>query len=151
MDKNTETIKEITKKVLAIMGFAAEVEVVDEDGGTVARINSIEAGFLIGQGGENLFALQHLIRLMTTKELKEEKVNFSLDINDYRKHQVEILKDFVLEKANRVAQEMKSFSFQPMSSFERRVAHLTLQGRQDVVCESEGEGEERHIVIRPAS
>jgi len=36
-----------------------------------------------------------------------------------------------------------------MSSYERRIIHLTLSNYQGIICQSEGEGEERHIVIKP--
>ena len=76
-------------------------------------------------------------------------MGFASDINDYRRHRAEILKDFAVEKANRVAQEKRNFSFQPMTSYERRIIHLALKEKQGVICESEGIGSERHIVLKP--
>jgi spoIIIJ-associated protein len=37
-----------------------------------------------------------------------------------------------------------------MSSFDRRIVHIELQQRNDVLVESIGEGEERRIIIKPA-
>lgn len=151
MNEKLITIKNIAQELLSKMGFQeAAVEILNDLEGMVVCINAPEGGLLIGQGGEALFSLQQLIRMMVFKEFKGEMINFSLDINDYRRHQIEILKDFAIEKANRVAQEKRSFSFQPMSAYERRIVHLVLKERQGVVCESEGMGRERHIVIWPA-
>jgi spoIIIJ-associated protein len=61
-----------------------------------------------------------------------------------------MLKDIAMDRADLVVKERRSFSFEPMSSYERRVIHMVLGGRYDVICESEGEGAERHIVIKPA-
>ena len=38
----------------------------------------------------------------------------------------------------------------PMNGFERRVIHLALSERQDVITESRGIGEERRVVVKPA-
>jgi len=36
-----------------------------------------------------------------------------------------------------------------MSSYERRICHMIVAEINGVVSESEGEGEERHVVIKP--
>ena len=51
--------------------------------------------------------------------------------------------------ADEAANSGKEKALSPMSSFERRIIHLALQGRQDVVSESRGEGRERRVVIAP--
>lgn len=151
MNDKLSTIKEITEKLLTIMGFEAEIAISEEAEGLVANINCSEGGLLIGQGGESLAGLSHLIKLIASKKLKDDFVSFSVDVNDYRRQKVNDLKEFVIEKANRTAQEGKIHSLSPMTSYERRIVHLTLQNRQDVICGSEGEGMERHIVIKPAA
>ena len=37
----------------------------------------------------------------------------------------------------------------PMSPFDRRIVHLTLENEKKVVTESEGTGSRRQVVIRP--
>lgn len=158
MEKITK-IKKITEGLLGITGLQGEVEVKEDlEGKSIAiDISSADAAFLIGQGGANLFALQHLIRLMARKQLSEggaelsEMANIVLDINNYRKDRAETIKDLAFDKADRAMRENRPISLFPMSSYERRVVHLALGGRADVFCQSEGEGEERHIVIRPLS
>lgn len=149
-NEKAEEIKETVSQLLEIMGFEAKVEASEDEPGTLnIAITAEEGGSLIGQGGVSLFALQHIIRLLAAKKLGEETKSIVLDVNDYRKGRVEILKEFISEKANQVVREQREFSFEPMTPYERRIAHVLLGERQDVVCESEGEGETRHIVIRP--
>lgn len=131
------------------MGFEAEVVFLEKAEGLIVNINCLEGGLLIGQGGESLEGLSHLIKLIVSKKLKDEFVSFSVDVNDYRCQRIEILKEFAVEKANKAAQEGKDCSLSPMSSYERRIVHLALQERKDVACVSEGEGLGRHIVIKP--
>lgn len=149
MNEQLKIIEEIVKNLLNIMGFESEVFVREEAEGVVAHINCQEGGLLIGQGGESLAGLSHLIKLITSKKLKENFVSFSVDVNDYYRQKTEILKEFVIEKASKAAREGRPCPLLPMSSYERRIVHLALQDRKDVVCESEGEGRDRHIVIRP--
>ncbi|KKR03917.1 MAG: Single-stranded nucleic acid binding R3H domain-containing protein [Parcubacteria group bacterium GW2011_GWF2_39_13b] len=150
MNDKLSAIKEIVEKLLSIMEFEAEVFIAEEDEGLVVNINCLEGGLLIGQGGESLSGLSHLIKLIAAKKLKDEFVSFSVDVNDYRRQRAEILKEFVAEKANRAALDNKNYALAPMTSYERRVVHMALQNRKDIICESEGEGAERHIVIKPA-
>ena len=150
MEEKLTTIKNTTQDLLAKMGFGKmAVEIINNPEGIVVCVNAPDGGLLIGQGGETLIALQHLVRLLSSKKNKDETISFSLDINDYRRHRTEILKDFAVEKANSVAKEKRSFYFQPMTSYERRIIHLALKDRQDIICESEGMGAERHIVLKP--
>lgn len=149
MNNKLEKIKEITQKLLLIIGIGAEVEIFEKAEGAIVNIICEEAGLLIGPNGESLVALQHLVKLIFSKE-SEERINFSLDVNNYQQNKIEILKDFAADRADRVSQERRSISLRPMSSYERRVIHLSLQNRKDVICESEGLGPDRHIVIKPA-
>jgi spoIIIJ-associated protein len=150
MDKASETIKQKTEELLNIMGFAAVAKIDGtHDDSVSVNIACDEGGILIGQGGENLLALQHIIRLLVFKELGEEAKKFVIDVNGYRQGKVEMLRDMALDRADMVAKERRSFSFSPMSSYERRIIHMALEGKNEIACESEGDGVERHIVIKP--
>lgn len=107
-----------------------------------------EPQILIGQGGQTLFEIQRLLRTVLDKKLK--KVFFlNLDINDYKKKKVEYLKDMAKELADQVALTKEKKALAPMSSYERRVVHAELSQRTDVITESQGDGFDRHIVIKP--
>ncbi|MBI4836862.1 MAG: hypothetical protein HY813_00430 [Candidatus Portnoybacteria bacterium] len=154
MDKLTSILKDTTEEVLRIIGFEGEVKIGSEQDGTpLVSIYAPEGGALIGQGGTNLAALQHLIRLIVAKKTQAEDAletkRFILDINCYRKDRADVLKDFIMDKADEAIRSRRVVSLSPMSSYERRIAHLTLKDNPSILCQSEGEGEERHIVINP--
>jgi len=152
MNNSTETIKEIIEKLLEIMGFSAIVEMKNkEPENIVANIVSSEASYLIGHKGSNLYALQHLARLAVSRKLGENYKDFILDVNGYRKDRAEIIKELALSKAEQATREKRDIIFQPMSPYERRIVHVVLADNRNIICESEGEGEERHIVIKPAA
>ena len=55
----------------------------------------------------------------------------------------------VKELSQKVLDTGKEVSMTSMSSYERRLCHMAAQEIEGVVSESEGEGEMRHIVIKP--
>ena len=148
MDK-TKIIENTIKELLEVMKFNGQV-VVDEPeiDNILVNIQTEEAGFLIGQDGANLDALQHLSRILVNKKNKES-IPFVLDVNDYRKHRIELLKDLAKNIAQQALTEKVSLTLQPMSAYERRVIHLALINQSQISTESIGQEPERRIVIRP--
>ena len=107
-----------------------------------------EPQILIGQQGQTLFEIQRLLRTILNRKL--QKVFYlNLDINEYKKKKMEYLKDLAKSVADNVFLNKKEESLQPMSAYERRIIHSSLSQRTDVLVESEGDGLERHIVIKP--
>ncbi|HIT49541.1 MAG TPA: single-stranded DNA-binding protein [Candidatus Pelethenecus faecipullorum] len=112
------------------------------------NIDSNENPLLIGIKGKTLEALQVLIRNLISTYTKE-KIVTSLDIGAYksnRTHQLEIL---ATKTAKEVAKTKIAVKLDPMNSYERRIIHEKLSDWRDVYTESEGEKEERAIVIKP--
>lgn len=106
-----------------------------------------EPQILIGQGGQTLFEIQRLLRNILNRKL--QKVFYlNLDINEYKKKKIEYLKDMAKDLADQVALNKEEKVLMPMSAYERRVIHSELSRRTDVITESQGEGLERHIVIK---
>lgn len=148
-ENNLAKIKESIEEILRIIGFEGEV-VVDERQESLIRINikNDQARYLIGRNGENLMALQHLLRAMASRQLIAG--GFTVDINDYQRNRLDELKEIALSLADEVVRRQDSRSLAPMNSYERRIVHVALANFNGVVTDSEGEGEERRIVIKPA-
>ena len=73
----------------------------------------------------------------------------TLDIGSYRANRIHQLEILATKTAKSVAKTKIAVKLDPMNSFERRVIHEKLSDWRDVYTESEGEGEERAIVIKP--
>ena len=67
-----------------------------------------------------------------------------------KKNKESYLRDVAQSVADEVARTRQEKELPYTSSFDRRIVHMELAGRKDVIAESVGEGEERRIVIRPA-
>jgi len=145
-DKNLSKIKEAVQKILDIIGFEGEVF---EDGQEIKiKIINDEARYLIGRSGENLGALQHLLRSIAAKQ--QIVGNFLVDVNDYQKNRLEELREAAMLLADEVVRCQSERRLPPMNSYERRIVHMALKGVEGIATESEGDGEERRIVVRPA-
>lgn len=103
---------------------------------------------LIGFRGRNLASIQLILGLMVKNKFGEW-IRVLLDVNNYRQGQKERLTNMVLGLAEKAKATSKPVVMANMSSYERRLCHMALQGIGGVVGESEGEGEERHLVIKP--
>jgi spoIIIJ-associated protein len=107
-----------------------------------------EPQILIGQGGQTLLEVQRLLKMVLNKNL-QQAFYLNLDINDYKKKKVEYLKDLARSLADQVSLTKEEKILAPMSSYERRIIHAELSQRADVATESQGDGFDRHIIIKP--
>ena len=165
----SEDIKNEVKTLLEKMGFGEEIESVGIHEGATSRISlklrrtqeenpegenlswnqrAPLSSMLIGERGNNLIALEHLIKKLLQKRYGEEK-KFSLDINDYRMRRLEDLKQDVKAAAKEVRLYKKEVPLRPMSSFEQRIVHLLLAEYPDIATESIGQEPDRRVVIKP--
>lgn len=145
------TIEEIVQKTLQPLGFEGRIEVFRAGQGFTVGVRAEDAGTLIGKGGENLRALQHLLLLMISKSLDHPfgPGEFSLDINDYKKERESYLVSLAKNVAYEVRETKHERELEPMPASERRVVHLTLASIDGVFTESVGEKKKRRIVVRP--
>lgn len=150
MSNKLSQIKDIIEELLRQMDFSGEVVMDDQDPDFLrANIKSPEAAYLIGRGGEVLLALQEIIRSAVAKKISEP-VRFIVDVNDYRQSRFVLLKEMAQRAAQEVQETGQEQWLAPMNSYERRVVHLALKEMSGIKSESDGLGEERRIVIRPA-
>lgn len=103
---------------------------------------------LIGRRGETLDGLQYLIRLLVAKELGHY-LHVVLDVDGYKAHRAQTLKQLALRMAERVADTRKPAALEPMPANERRIVHLALRDHKQVRTESVGLGENRKVTIIP--
>ncbi|HEY4477165.1 MAG TPA: R3H domain-containing nucleic acid-binding protein, partial [Candidatus Paceibacterota bacterium] len=117
----------------------------------IYSIRTNDAALLIGEDGQNLLALNHLLRRVIERKIEGVEAKFLIDVNDYRRRRFDELKDQARMSAQRVRYFKKEVTLEPMNAFERRIVHLALQEYPDISTESTGEGSSRRVVIRPLS
>ena len=149
MEPEEQKIKELVETVLAKMGVRGEVNILETTENVQFQIKTPEAGLLIGEGGENLIALNHLLKRMAQTQLGRDKIQFAIDVNDYQRQRAEELRDLARLSAQRVRYFRKEIELKPMSSYERRIVHAALTEYPDITTQSVGEGPNRRVVIKP--
>jgi len=142
-------IKEITDEFFKKMTFEVEIEILPQkDLALPINLKLKEPQILIGEGGQTLFEIQHLLKAILKRKISEPFF-IDLDISGYKKKKIEYLKELAKNIADEVALTKKEKQLTPMPAYERRIIHLELADRSDVTTESIGREPERRVVIRP--
>lgn len=116
--------------------------------GWLAEIKTDIPEILIGERGQTLFEIQMLLARIMKKQIDQD-IKFEVDINQYKQSKNNYLKQMATEIADRVALLKREEPLPAMNSYERRVVHVELALREDIITESIGEGEERRVVVKP--
>jgi len=147
-----ENIKEIIKDFFLKAGFEVMVEgnCINRENEDVLEINikTSEAQNLIGKQGLVLADIQLLLRKVIKKKTEKE-FYLSLDVDGYKKNKESYLRNIAQSIADEVSRTRQEKELPYTSSFDRRIVHMELADRKDVLTESIGEGEERRIIIKP--
>jgi spoIIIJ-associated protein len=154
MDKGMEGSIQFAKKyledILSFFGLNVDVYATTEDN-EVIELNVPSThlnGFLIGNRGETMRSMQFLISMaLKTGEYELERVN--VDIADYKKQRAHRLEERAQEWLEEVKNSGEPKHLPPMNAADRRTIHR-LAGEHGLETVSEGEGRDRHIVLKPA-
>jgi len=151
--KRNEKILKFTCELLEKMNFEVEkafVEDMDgEENQVLVGITVNNPAGLIGFRGRNLASIQFVLSLIIRSQIGEG-IRVLLDVNNYRGEQKIRLENMAKSLAEKVLSSGKPVEMANMSSYERRVCHMTLAEIEGITSDSEGEEEERHIVIKKA-
>ena len=148
MEESIQYAKKYLEDILSFFGLNTDVYATTNDN-QVIELNVPSThlnGFLIGQKGDTMRAMQQII----SNALKNQNYAYNrvvVDIADYKKQRA----DRLAEKAKAWIESVKSsnedYSLQPMSPADRRVVHQVVADH-GLTTESIGEGRERHIIIK---
>ena len=144
-----QLVSELIDYFLGAMGVVADTYIREDEEGTMTfEIDGPDAGLLIGRRGETLQSLQFIVRMVTNRQLGR-KAHVVIDVEDYRERRVQMLRRLARRTAGRVGSSGREYSLEPMSPAERRIVHMSLAAHDEVRTESEGEGNQRRVVIFP--
>ena len=141
--------KEILETILERVQEQATVSVHQEDDRISLRIETEDAGLLIGKQGQTLDALQYLVTKMLAKKSRR-KVRITIDVEAYRARHNEALAHLAQKYGEKVKKSGRPIILSPMNPYDRRIVHMALQGDKEVKTMSRGEGLYKKVVISPA-
>lgn len=138
--------------VLERMGISADIDIKDDNDRTTLEIQTADTELVIGRRGVVIDALQHLVNKAVFKERGTEKGKpLVVDAGGFRDKQVERLRGIAQKMAAQALETKRIVELQPMSAHDRRIVHMAIAEMQGLSSRSEGEGEDRHILLVPAS
>ena len=146
--ESLDVIGRAVREFLSKLGVDENIKIEGKQDGEVSvDVLLQEPQLLIGERGQTMFEIQHILKALLRKKMGEP-VQLAFDINDYQKNKEQYLRELARTTADEVALLKKDKELPPMMSSERRIIHMELAERQDVVSESVGDGPERHVVIK---
>lgn len=145
------SIRDILSNMLRLMNLNyKDINTAMLTGRLMVNIKSDDSRLIIGKNGQTLDALEHILNLMLNKN-ENTRTKVTLDTEGYRQQQEGRLQNIALKVAAQVKRTGKIHRFDPMSSRERRLIHISLKSDQDIETISEGEGIYRKVVVKPAN
>ncbi len=125
-------------------------EAADEADSRVIMIDILgdDLSFLIGRHSEVLHSLQYITSLIVGREVGHW-VPLIIDVQGYRERRERQLRQMANRMADQVIKTGRRISLEPMSATERRIIHLALRDKSEIMTESIGEEPNRKVVIYP--
>lgn len=130
------------------MAIDVEIDTVVTDQQITFNLSGEKIGILIGKRGKTLNALQYLTQLVMNKDTASY-LTVVVDAEGYRARRKETLEDLSVKMRDKALRLDTKVALEPMSAYERKIIHSTLQRYDDVTTYSDGKEPHRHIVIAP--
>jgi spoIIIJ-associated protein len=136
--------------LLSFLGLNTTIQAIHEDDVIQLNIPSTQMnGFLIGQRGENMRAMQFLI----SNALKNQHFAFTrvnVDVAGYKQQRASRLEQTAEGWIKHVQDLGQLMELEPMNAADRRVIHK-LAVERGLLTESIGEGRDRRVVLKPTT
>lgn len=140
---------ELLKEMFDNMAIEASIEMRKRGENEISyTINTNENPILIGKNGKTLEGIQFYIRHMVNTYSDERQIVL-VDVGGYKANRRKQLEILATKTAKDVARSRVEAKLRPMNAYERRIIHTKLAEWRDVSTISEGEGQDRHLVIKP--
>jgi len=155
LDDDARVGIQVLEELLGKMRISAQIEArrsqdeaLGDENHWLLNITGSRVNRLIGRRGETLQSLQHIVRLICSRRL-ERRANIVIDAGGYKEGRAKRLRGLAQRMAQQAVQQGRTITLEPMQASERRIVHLALRRRQDVLTRSIGEGNARKVTIVP--
>lgn len=136
-------------QIIEKLGVSATAEVEKVQETFLVDISSEDSSLLIGKYGSNIDSLQFILAVRLKTLTNDDDFELFVDVDGWRRQKEEKLKKMAISIAEEVAASGKPEPLYNLKSSERRVVHTVLTDHPQVTTVSEGEGEDRHLIIKP--
>ena len=148
MEESILFAKKYLEDLLSFFGLNTDVYATSDEEVIELSVPSTHMnGFLIGQHGETMRALQYLVcTALSNGGYNCTRVN--VDIADYKKNRQDRLAQQSLQWIDKVKSTGQPMELQPMNAADRRIIHK-VAGEHGLTTASTGFGRDRHVVLSP--
>ena len=146
--EDVNLVVDFTNRILGSSGLDLKAVAEDSDDGAKIQVRGDDVALLLGRNAELMDALEYLgNRILARSSGEEAKVVF--DSGSYRARREKELRLMAEKAAEKVRTSRIPFTFDPMTPNDRRIVHLALANDSSVTTESQGNGENRKVTVRP--
>jgi spoIIIJ-associated protein len=139
--------KKYLEDLLSFFGLNTDVYATSEDDVIELEVPSTHLnGFLIGQKGDNMRAMQFLVS-NALKNQGYEYTRVNIDVAEYKKQRAQRLAKTAEDWVKKVKETGEDMELRPMNAADRRTVHK-LAADWGIASESTGEGRDRRIVLK---
>lgn len=151
MEESIQYAKKYLEDLLSFFGLNTDVYATSEDGEVIElQVPSTQLnGFLIGQHGDTMRALQFIVGT-ALKNNGYEVSRVNVDVAEYKKQRADRLATQAEEWVKQVQDSGEPMHLHPMNAADRRTIHK-VAADAELITESEGEGRDRHVVLKPSN
>jgi spoIIIJ-associated protein len=147
-EEDVNLVVDFTNQVLGSSGLDLKAGADQDEEGLRIQVGGDDVALLLGHNAELLDALEYLGNRVLARSSGEER-RLVFDSRGYRSRREKELRLMAEKAAEKVRLSRIPFSFDPMTPNERRIIHLALADDASVTTESQGNGENRKVTIRP--
>ncbi len=142
----TQAVESFLQELFQIAGETARLRLTKSE--QELSIDLQGAQVFVGQNQRALRALAHLVEIYLKRTLHLD-ISVQIDADGFREHRRAELREMALQLAEEALREHKRIVLDPMEPYERKAIHEALSQVSRVRTYSEGQGEERRVVIEP--
>jgi spoIIIJ-associated protein len=149
MEEAIQFSKKYLEDLLSFFGLNTDVYATTEDDEVIElNIPSTHLnGFLIGQRGETMRALQYLVsNALKSADFEHTRVN--VDVAEYKKQRADRLAEKAEGWVKDVQKSGQEMELRPMNAADRRTVHR-VAADAGLASTSVGEGRDRRIILKP--
>lgn len=142
-------LRAFLQRILTEFGLTARVRITENADELRAEMTGEDLGILIGRRGQTIDAVEYLASIAVFPGAHARRKHVELDAEGYKERRRRQIERVALRKAQEATKRGRPVELAPMSPAERKIVHLSLKGRNDVVTASQGREPNRSVVISP--
>jgi spoIIIJ-associated protein len=141
-------LREFLTVVVNALHLDAKIRIVEQIDSVSAEVTGEDLGVFIGKRGQTIDAIEYLASIVLYPR-PERRKRVEIDAEGYKERRRITIERVAMGKAQEATRRGKPVELEPMTSAERKIVHVSLRDRRDVITESKGREPNRSVVITP--